>query len=122
MDITPRVPKNRQLITGYGNGGFKINGKFIPGSLIIFPEKTLPLAIDANAISLSSLQPVLDEGEVELLLIGTGKVMQPIDPAIRTALKAKNIASDVMDTGAACRTYNVLMSEERKVAAVLISL
>lgn len=120
MDITPRVPKNRQLITGYGDGGFKINGEYIRGSLIIFSEKTIPLG--AETITLASLQPILDDGAVELLLIGTGKAMQPIDPAIRAALKAKNIASDVMDTGATCRTYNVLVTEERRVAALVVAI
>lgn len=118
MDITPRVPKNRQLITGYGGGGFKINGEFVEGSLIIFPEKTVAI----TGITLAALQPVLDDVEVELLLIGTGKTMQPLDPAIRAALKAKNIACDPMDTGAACRTYNVLASEERRVAVAIIAI
>lgn len=119
MDITPRVPKNRQLITGYGDGGFKINGQFFAGSLIVFPDKTIPLT--GSGITLASLQPIMDDGIIELVLIGTGKRMQAVDPDIRPALKARNIASDIMDTGAACRTYNVLMSEERRVAAILLA-
>ena len=122
MDITPQLSKGKQMITGYGVGGFKINGEFVAGSQIIFPDRVLALNAQTMAqITLGILQPILDVHPVEILLIGTGKTMQPIDPVLRAALKAQRIACDSMDTGAACRTYNVLMSEERKVAAALIA-
>lgn len=122
MDITPLIPKGKQIITGYGNGQFRINGIVHSTSLLIFPTKTIPWSIAANAaITLESLQPVIDaEGEVELLLIGCGKNQSILPPKIKNALKEAGINLEIMDTGAACRTYNILLAEERKVAAGLI--
>jgi uncharacterized protein len=122
MDITPLVPKSRQVITGYGNGGFKLNHQFTQGSLLLFPEHSQPWNVtDINKLTLEDLAPVLNAQGVELLLIGTGASMIPFAPAIRQAFRVKSIAVDVMDTGAACRTYNVLLAEERRVAAALIA-
>jgi uncharacterized protein len=117
MDITPLIPKGRNIITGYGAGGFKINDESISGSIIVFPSKTVScdglLIFDETA-----LQPVFDvSDEVEMLLIGSGTRTQPLAPLLRQSLRARGINVEVMDTGAACRTYNVLASEERKVAA-----
>lgn len=121
MDITPAIPAGRKMITGYGGGGFKINGEFIAGSLLVFGEKCVAWNISQpTEITVASLEPILFQHGIELLLIGTGETIAPIDPAIRTLLKSKNIALDVMDTGAACRTYNVLVGEDRMAAAALI--
>lgn len=137
MDITPVIPKGLQSITGYGEGGFKINGEWVSGSLIVFPDHVIAWDADIASLASSFNSPLEGEsqsraealakaddavGGIELLIIGTGKTMQPLAPDIRAALKAKGIAVDVMDTGAACRTYNVLLGEERKVAAALIAL
>ena len=123
MDITPVLPQGKQLITGYGGGGFKINQRFIAGSLLVCAEKTMPWNIgEAAHITWESLRLLLDAMPIELLLIGTGKSIHPIDPAIHTALKAKKIAFDVMDSGAACRTYNVLLGEARQVGAAVIAI
>lgn len=123
MDITPLVPKGKQVLTGYGAGGFKINNEFISGSILLFPLSCLNWDVTvASHITAFSLQPVLEAaGEVELLLIGTGFAMSLVDSALRPLLKSKGIALDIMDTGAACRTYNVLLAEERRVAAALIA-
>ena len=58
---------------------------------------------------------------VELLLVGTGNVLA-INPALRSALKGRGIAVEFMDSGAACRTYNVLLGEERRVATALVAI
>ena len=123
MDITPLLGKSKMSITGYGDGGFKINNEFMQGSLLVFPERTIPWHITNTAsLSTTDLQDIIDSlPPVELVLIGTGPSMVFIDPEIKATLKAKKIAVDVMDTGAACRTYNVLLSEERRVAAALIA-
>jgi len=123
MDITPLVPKGRQVLTGYGAGGFKINNEFVGGSILLFAEGHHAWTVsDASQISAFTLQPVLEsEPHIELLLIGTGKSMAMLDNTLRPLLKSKGIAVEVMDTGAACRTYNVLLAEERRVAAALIA-
>ncbi len=122
MDISPLIPKGWQLITGYGSSGFKINNEWVDGSLLVFPDRTEQWNVKAAGdITLDSLSTLLSSG-IELLLLGTGGTMAVIDPAIRTALKAANIALEAMDTGAACRTYNILLSEERRVAAALVAI
>ena len=124
MDVTPLIPKGRQVITGYGNGGFQINHQFISGSLILFGDHNIPWpVIESAPLTLGSLQTLFDHTAlVELLLIGTGKKIIMPDNAVRQRLKTDHIAVDIMDTGAACRTYNLLIAEERKVAAALIAI
>ncbi len=124
MDITPLIPKGKQIITGYGGGQFRINGIVHTTSILIFPAKTIPWSISANqAISLESLQPIIDAAaEVELLLIGCGKSQSILPPKIKNALKEAGIGLEIMDTGAAVRTYNILLAEERRIAAALILL
>ncbi len=123
MDITPLLGKTKLSITGYGDGGFKINGEFISGSLLVFPERTVSWPMkSADALTPKDFQSIMESlPPVELVLLGTGRSMAMVNPAIKQVLKAKGIALDVMDTGAACRTYNVLLSEERRVAAALIA-
>ena len=54
------------------------------------------------------------------LLLGCGARMMPVSPTLRQALKSVGISLEAMDTGAACRTYNVLLAEDRRVAAALL--
>lgn len=124
MDITPLIPKGRQIITGYGGGQFRVNGIVHNASILIFPGRTLPWGIAANqAITLESLQPILAEKDnVELLLIGCHKSQFILPPKIKDAFKQAGIKLEIMDTGAAVRTYNVLLAEERRVAAALIAI
>lgn len=122
MDITPRIPQGSKVITGYGEGGFKLNHEFIEGSLLLFSDRCVAWDVtEPGMLTLESLTPVLEAGGVELLLLGTGSGIAFPDPAIRQALKSRNIGLDAMDTGAACRTYNVLLMEGRRVAAALIA-
>lgn len=124
MDITPLIPKGKQIITGYGDGKFRINGIVHAASVLIFPDKTVPWGIAANqAITLESLMPIIEEAEkVELLLIGCGKNQSILPPKIKSALKEAGISLEIMDTGAAVRTYNVVLAEERRVAAALVAI
>ena len=124
MDVTPQIPAGRQIIQAYGAGGFRIAGTRHDGSVLVFPERTLPWATNAFAgVTIDALVAVSEaEPKIELLLIGTGPRMMPIPAALRTHFRALGIMVDAMDTGAACRTYNVLMAEERRIAAALIAL
>ncbi len=123
MDITPIVPADRQLIQGYGDGHFRISGRQHQGSVIVFPERTLAWAVaDPVAITRATLAAVTaSDAKVEILLIGTGRKASLIGAELRQALRAHRIVVETMDTGAACRTYNVLLAEERRVAAALIA-
>ncbi len=115
MDITPLIPKEVKAINSYGAGGFVINSIKYEGSVIVFPDEVVSwLGIDVEQI-------IARSSEIEILLIGTGKEIIPLHQKIKSDLKSSKISFDIMDTGAACRTYNVLISEERKVAAILMA-
>jgi uncharacterized protein len=62
-----------------------------------------------------------DAAEIEVLLVGTGKTLKPLGKELRAALRDAGISADPMSTGAAVRTYNILLAEQRAVAAALIA-
>jgi uncharacterized protein len=123
MGQTPAPPPPRKLVDGYGAGGFKIAGERIAGSILISSTQARAWDVarpqDATVDALGPLLAV--EPELEILLFGTGDRMGPPMPELRAALKARGIALEIMATGAACRTYNVLVAEGRRVAAALIA-
>ena len=124
MDVTPLVPKGRQLIQSYGDGGFRISGVRHEGSVWILPEQTIAWPVSAIAeVDPESLKELLSLSaqHVRILLIGTGKTMLPLPASWRAMAREVNVALEGMDTGAASRTYNVLLTEERDVAAALIA-
>lgn len=121
MDLTPLVPSGRQVIERYGPSGFRVSGVIYPGSVLIFPDRTLRwAAASVSAVTWESLMPVVEHGGVQILLLGLGRRMGVAAGALRTALREAGIVLEPMDTGAACRTYNVLLAEDRRVAAALI--
>jgi len=124
VDITPLVPAGRQIIQGYGDCGFRIAGKDWQGSVIILPDETQPWPVAAMAdITRDTLSPITRVGAgIQLLLLGCGAAIANLDWAVRDDLRRNNIALEMMDTGAACRTFNVLLAEERAVAAALIAI
>jgi uncharacterized protein len=108
-------------IEAYGRGGFRFAGMSHRGSILCLPsgvyawEPALPL--DA-----ASLEPALAEkGRIGLLILGTGERQVLPAPGVRRAVAEAGVALEAMDTGAACRTYNVLLAEGRPVAAALIA-
>lgn len=123
-DFTTAAPAGRQIIQSYGEGRFRIAGESYRGSVQVFPDRTLPWPVEtAAALSMESLAPftAADAG-VEILLIGMGADAVPLDPGLRSDLRAAGIVADAMTTGAACRTFNVLLAEDRRVAAALIAI
>jgi uncharacterized protein len=122
-DIMPAVPAGRQLIQGYGAGNFRIAGEAHSGSVIILPEITMSWSVtryeDIAAETLSAVAEARDS--IEVLLIGCGPRMGMPRADIRDYLKGVGIVPEWMDTGAACRTFNVLLTEDRAVAAALIA-
>ena len=117
MDLTPGAPA-RQVIERYGASGFRVSGALYPGPVLVFPDATL--VWEGAAATFNSLAPVVERGGVELLLLGLGRRMAPVAAALRSVLKQHGIVLEAMDTGAACRTYNVLVAEDRRVAAALL--
>ncbi|MBL4741063.1 MAG: Mth938-like domain-containing protein [Sneathiella sp.] len=123
QDISGIPDAGQQLINSYGNGGFRISGERYEGSVLIVPEKTSPWSLsDINDLTVESLQPIFEaEKPIEILLIGCGASMIFIEESVRKPLREKGITIESMDSGAAVRTYNVLLLEGRRVAAALIA-
>jgi uncharacterized protein len=123
LDITPRLAPGRQRIESYGGGGFRIAGVRYRGSVIVRPERTEPWSMtSADLLGAASLEPVLADVETGLiLLVGCGASFFPTPVGLAAALGARGARLEWMATGAACRTFNVLLSEGRPIAAALIA-
>ena len=113
----------RYGIDAYGDGGFRFAEMSHRGSILVLPSGIKAWdAEQAGQIDAASLAPVIAErNRIELLLIGTGADITPVSEPLRRKLKDAGIGLDVMQTGAAARTYNILLAENRKVAAALIA-
>ena len=123
-NITPSIPADRKVIDGYRTGGFRVGGVRYEGSLIVFPDRVVPWPVARfEDITAESLGPVLAaDPPVETLLVGCGERLLPLPNAVKALLREAGIGVDVMDTGAACRTHLILLSEARRVAAALVAL
>ena len=121
MRLVEQVPEGRQIVQRYGNGGFRVSGKQYQGTILVLANRVVPLSITSPAeIGEAALAEALaPEMAVELLLVGGGAMACHLPPAARAALDGARIAHDAMNTGAACRTYNLLLNEGRHVAALL---
>jgi uncharacterized protein len=107
-------------IEGYGAGGFRIAGRVHDGPLLALPGRALAWTpaepLDAASFAeIVALAPTLD-----VVLVGVGAEIAPLPPEARAALEAAGLWPEVMATPSACRTYNVLIAEERRVAAALL--
>jgi len=121
MDLTPLAAAGRQIIERYAASGFRVNGVIYHGPVLVFPDRTVAWdAASARDVAWENLAPVIEHGGVEILLLGLGRSTSAVPPSLRIALRTARIALEAMDTGAACRTYNVLVAEDRRVAAALI--
>ena len=121
QDEIPKVPQGRQVVNGYGGGGFKIGGQPYEGSVLVFADQVVawsPGALDA--VTAEGLAPVFAAGG-DILVLGTGSVFGLCPPDLRRAAKAAGFTVESMATPAACRTFNVLVVEDRRVAAALIA-
>ena len=121
MDVTPLVSKGRQLIESYGDGAFKISGVVYTAPVIVFPESCFsPDYFEADESNFRLLREVFQTSySPSVLLFGTGKNTSLIPELEKEFVRQQNCVLDIMNTGAACRTFNVLCAEDRRVAAVL---
>src|SRR5579859_1961427 len=121
MDVTPVIPAGKQVLERYGTDGFRVSGVLFAGAILLFPDETREWAPRRMAeVTEDSLDAVIAHGEVEILLLGCGRRMAMVPAALRARLKQAGVVIDAMDTGAACRTYSVLLGEGRRVAAALL--
>ena len=114
----------RAPVDAYGNGGFRFAEMSHRGSILCLPSGIHGWEPgDAAALGLEDFERVFQQAEkIEILLVGTGMELKPLPPAMRQAFREAGISADPMSTGAAVRTYNVLLAEDRAVAAALVAI
>jgi uncharacterized protein len=124
MEFTRIPAEGRKFIQAHREGGFTIAGVRHEGSVLVLPERTLPWPVrELGAVTLASLAPIMEAAPagIEILLLGCGAAFGQPTAELRAALRAHGIVTEAMDTRAACRTFNVLLAEDRRVAAALIA-
>ena len=121
MKLHQNLATGRNAFTGYGEGYVLVNGLRHESSVLVVPDAPVT-AWDVDAIDQLDQSRVarLAGIEAEVLLIGTGPRLTFPAPRLLLPLAQAGIGFEIMDTAAACRTYNILMGEGRKVAAALI--
>lgn len=115
-----QATQSGNVITGYGADYVGINGTRVQRNVLVLPEELRDWDVDSfEALSEDSFRQ-LAQLPIEILLLGTGTKLRFPHPRLTQPLAATGIGLEVMATDAACRTYNILRSEDRKVAAALL--
>lgn len=110
----------RAPLDAYGNGGFRFADMSHRGSIVCLPSGIYGLDLKDSLPRLQDLEKIFEEADkIEVLLIGTGKELRPLPSVLRREINRHQISVDTMSTGAAVRTFNVLLAEDRAVAALL---
>jgi uncharacterized protein len=108
------------IVRGYGPGHLRVGEQTFSTSVIVTPSSIVPWRPTTPAeLTPADVEPLVDLAP-EVVLIGTGATQQFPDVRVLRGLYERGIGVEVMDTSAACRTYNVLVAEGRSVAAALI--
>ena len=121
MKLHSSTTKQDQTVTGYDDQGVEINAERYMFSLIVMPE-TAPRPWNApsfEALTAAHFEQIEADGP-DVVILGTGKTQRFVHPRLIASLAARHIGVESMDSKAACRTYNVLMGEGRKVTLALI--
>lgn len=121
MKLHRDVQTGLNTVTGYGDGYVVINQQRFETSIVVLPDRLLPNWGTAGftALSVGDLEQLCDLSP-EIVLLGTGRQQRFPAPALLRPLIEARIGFEIMDTQAACRTYNILMGEGRRVAAALL--
>lgn len=121
MDFTRIAPTDRQHIQKYGPSGFVVSGVSFDGPILVFAEETTVWsAPHPEQLTADVFAPIIERASaVDLCLLGCGDRMQLVPSEIKQHLKSHGIGVEAMDTGAACRTFNVLLAEGRALVAAL---
>ncbi len=123
----PRLPTGflpgRHIIDGYGAGGFRFAEMSHKGSILILPSGIYPWNVktETDIFSFSFEAVFAESSEIDMFLLGCGKDMVFVPAAFRQSFKDHTIGLETMPTAAAARTYNVLLSENRRVGCALIA-
>jgi uncharacterized protein len=118
----PHLPQPA-LIDAYGDGGFRFGGMSHRGSLLCFPDGIWAWPVTAvGDLNEVALAPVFAHADLlDVFLIGAGRDPWALPNSVRALFHARSISVDVMTTGAAVRTYNILLAENRRAGAGLIA-
>jgi uncharacterized protein len=121
MKLHSTPTQHYQTVTAYDDAGVELNAVRFTHSLIVLPE-TAPVAWPVASFDSLTAENFaeLDAISPDVVILGTGKRQRFIHPRLVAALTARRIGVECMDNQAACRTYNILMAEGRKVALALI--
>ncbi len=113
----------RHKVEDYGNGGFRFADMSHRGSILAMPTGVRAIPATAwNEIDAATIEEALAEsGGLDLFIVGTGKDLMPLARPLRARLRDAGVGCETMSTGAAVRTYNMLVDEGRRVAALLIA-
>ena len=115
MRLNEIVYTGLKPVDGYGPGFFRVAGTVHRGAVALLPSGTTAWG------GYGDTAPFLAEaGGIDVLFVGTGAEIAPVPPAFRAALEGAGIGVEVMASATACRAYNVLLSEGRRIAAALI--
>jgi uncharacterized protein len=114
------LPGGVNTITGYGEGYVLINGERRESSVVVLPDRILAWGAESFARLSAEDFGFLKNLQAEIVLLGTGPRQRFPHPRLTAPLAQAGIGVEVMDVQAACRTYNILVAEERKVAAALL--
>ena len=120
MKLHSTTDPNLLSVRGYGPGYITIGEQHFHNTLLLTPER---IHTDPGVASVQALVPgalsILRAQTLEILLIGTGNTLRTPAPAFIADLAIQRIGVECMDTPAACRTFNILVAEQRRVAALL---
>jgi len=121
MKLHSTATQQYQTVTAYDSSGVEINLKRFTASLVVMPESApTPWSVSGfdrlTAENLATIDAMLPD----VVILGTGQRQRFIHPKLTTALTARRVGVECMDNQAACRTYNILMAEGRRVALALI--
>ena len=120
MKLHASGPSGLNTFSGYGDGFVMINGQRHESNLIVLPERLIAWqAAGFDTLAEADFEVFLAM-DLEVLLLGTGPRQRFPHPRLTQALARKRVGVEIMDLQAACRTYNILMAEERRVAAALL--
>jgi uncharacterized protein len=121
MRLSLEFNNAKNTIRAYGEGWITVNEQKISCSVIVTPERIITDWLPQTFVELGELHfEQLKTLEPEIVLLGTGRRQRFPPPRLTSQLLSAHIGVEVMDTAAACRTYNILMAEGRRVAVALL--
>ena len=120
MKLHASAPSGAQVVTAYGDGYVTVSGVRYEESIVVRPDRVRPwTARSFESLTETDFAALLQDGP-EILILGTGPTQRFPHPRLTAPLARARIGLEVMSLQAACRTYNILVAEERKVAAALL--